>query len=81
MGKLNTFVHAVERDDRGDVTNSGTFGPDDDLSKPENSWVPGAITNPDVWEGSGQDAKTVSSDADQSARPVRSAPNGKAGGK
>ena len=48
--KLNTYVHAVEKDDKSNVTNSGTFGPDDDLSKPENGWVEKAITNPDVWE-------------------------------
>jgi hypothetical protein len=50
MAKLNTHVHVVERDDQGNVTNSGTFGPNDDLSRPENAWVEKAITNPDVWE-------------------------------
>ena len=48
--KLKTYVHVVERDDKGNQTNSGTFGPDDDLSKPENSWVEKAITNSDVWK-------------------------------
>jgi hypothetical protein len=52
--KLKVHVHAVERDDQGNTTNSGTFGPDDDLSKPENAWVEKAISNPDVWED-GQD--------------------------
>lgn len=55
MRKLNTYVHAVERNDKGEITNQGVFGPDDDLSKPENAWVENAITNPDVWEGAGED--------------------------
>lgn len=46
--KLNTFVHAVERDDKGTTTRSGTFGPDDDLSG-DNAWVLDAVDNPDVW--------------------------------
>jgi hypothetical protein len=46
--KLNTYVHAVQRDDQGNVTNSGVFGPDDDLSG-DNAWATKAITNPDVW--------------------------------
>lgn len=60
--KLNTYVHAVARDDKGNVTNTGTFGPDDDLSKPENAWVADAVTNPDVWEdqdGKADEAKSA----------------------
>ena len=54
--KLKTFVHAVERDDKGALTGrSGTFGPDDDLGKAENTWVEDAITNPDVWQDSRDD--------------------------
>lgn len=51
--KLKTFVHAVERDENGNTTNAGTFGPGDDLSMPDNAWVEKAVTNPDVWEDSG----------------------------
>jgi hypothetical protein len=62
--KLKTFVTAHERDDKGELTGvSGTFGPDDDLSKPENSWVEKAITNPDVWDD-GEDKASSAGKAD-----------------
>lgn len=70
--KLKTSVHVVERDDKGNVTNSGTFGPDDDLSTKENSWVEKVITNPDVWaDGSDDDPDPADSDAQ-----LIQAPNG-----
>ncbi|MET0426273.1 MAG: hypothetical protein ABW046_20560 [Actinoplanes sp.] len=48
MRKLNTFVHVVELDDKGQQTGkAGTFGPDDDVP----GWASDAITNPDVWAG------------------------------
>jgi hypothetical protein len=48
--KLNTFVHAVEVDSKGNRTGRDqVFGPDDDLSTPENEWALAAITNKDVW--------------------------------
>lgn len=50
--KLNTYVHAVEVDADGARTGrEGVFGPDSDLSKPENEWALAAISNPDVWDG------------------------------
>ena len=64
--KLKTHVHAVERNDQGEITNQGTFGPDDDLSKPENRWVEKAVSNPDVWEGSDDQADAAE---DQNAKP------------
>jgi hypothetical protein len=66
--KLNTYVHAVERNDKGEVTNSAVFGPDDDLSKPENAWATKAISNPDVWDdGQGDKAEA----GDKQASPAR----------
>ena len=54
--KLNTFVTAHERDDKGELTGqSGTFGPDDTLP----GWAAKAITNPDVWEGSEESEKAT----------------------
>ncbi|MGI5144798.1 hypothetical protein ACQEVC_45525 [Plantactinospora sp. CA-294935] len=48
--KLNAFVTVHRRDDKGELTGeSVTVGPNDDLSRPELSWVESAITNPDVW--------------------------------
>lgn len=48
--KLNTHVHAVEVDAAGVRTGrEGVFGPDSDLSTPENEWALAAISNPDVW--------------------------------
>jgi hypothetical protein len=56
MRRLNTYVHAVELDDKGQQTGrQGSFGPDDDLSKPENAWVAKAITAPGVWDGDEDD--------------------------
>lgn len=43
--KLNTYVHVIGRDNDGNQTNAGVFGPDDTV--PE--WAAKAITNPDVW--------------------------------
>ena len=71
--KLNTYVHAVETNDKGEITNQGVFGPDDDLSKPENRWVEKAITNPDVWQGSDEQADAVD-DQNTKARPPAKAP-------
>ena len=70
MPKLKTYVHVVERDDKGNVTNEGTFGPDDDLSKKENRWVAKAITNPDVW------ADGEAPDPDDEDAQLITAPNG-----
>lgn len=48
--RLNTYVYAVEVDDKGRPTGRETmFGPDDDLSTPDNRWALTAITNEDVW--------------------------------
>jgi hypothetical protein len=45
--KLNTYVHVVELDDKGNATGqAGVFGPDDDLP----TWAAKSITNPDVWD-------------------------------
>jgi hypothetical protein len=49
--KLTTFVHAVEANDRREITNQGVFGPDDDLP----DWARKAITNPNVWDGDQDD--------------------------
>jgi hypothetical protein len=47
MPNLNTFVHAVELDDKGQQTGkAGTFGPNDDVP----GWAVKSITNPDVWQ-------------------------------
>lgn len=71
--KLRTFVTVHRRDDNGDLTGeSGTFGPDDDLSTAENSWVEKAITNPDVWDdGNDQEEKAgpEAQDASQDSAP------------
>lgn len=54
--RLNTYVHVVEKNDKGEITNQGVFGPDDDLGKSENAWVTKAITNKSVWaHGSGDE--------------------------
>jgi hypothetical protein len=48
--RLNTFVHAVEVDAKGARTGRDkVFGPDDDMSAPENEWALAAITNDAVW--------------------------------
>jgi hypothetical protein len=48
--RLNAYVHAVEYDDKGGRTGrEQVFGPDDNLSAPENEWALTAISNPDVW--------------------------------
>lgn len=47
MRNLNTFVHAVERDETGGIGRSQVFGPGD----PVPDWARAAITNPDVWDG------------------------------
>lgn len=65
--KLNTFVHVVARDDEGNQTNAGVFGPDDTLP----AWARDAITNPDVWaespegdeDGSGEQGRPPTSGA------------------
>lgn len=79
--KLNTYVHAVERNDKGEITNQGQFGPDDDLSKPENAWVEKAITNPDVWvdgkDDDGKDAGDGQSPARTASKPGTSRSTGK----
>lgn len=46
--RLSTFVTAVEQGGKG---RTGTFGPETDLSAPENSWLLKAISNPNVWDG------------------------------
>lgn len=80
--KLNTFVHVVERDENGNTTNSGTFGPGDDLSKPENAWVEKAITNPAVWDddGEGDSGEDAAPSAGEATSPSRSARRGKGSG-
>lgn len=45
--RLITTVHVIERDDKGNETNRGVFGPDDTVP----AWAEKAITNPYVWEG------------------------------
>lgn len=48
--RLNTYVHAVELNDKAERTGrEQVFGPDDDLSTPENDWALAAITNDAVW--------------------------------
>lgn len=64
--KLNTFVHAVERDDKGNTTNSQVFGPNDTVP----GWARKAITNPHVWEGDDEDGD---GDDDPSERPAGNA--------
>lgn len=72
--KLNTHVHVVERNDKGELTGkSGTFGPDDDLSKAENAWVEPAISNPDVWQDGTVDEREQP--AEQPVRPARNRQN------
>lgn len=63
--KLNTFVHAVERDDKGNTTNSAVFGPNDTVP----GWARKAITNPDVWDGEDGDEE----EDDASERPAGNA--------
>lgn len=63
--KLNTFVHAVERDEQNNVTRSQVFGPDDTVP----SWAQKAITNPDVWAG-----EDDASDSEEIAEPPRKGP-------
>lgn len=45
MARLNTHVHVVELDEKGNTVRSGVFGPDDEVP----DWAVAAITNPDVW--------------------------------
>ncbi len=48
--RLNTYVHAVEYDDKGARTGrEQLFGPDDDMSAKDNEWALASISNPDVW--------------------------------
>jgi hypothetical protein len=65
--KLKLFVHAVERDEQGNTTNSGVFGPDDTVP----AWARKAITNPDVW-GDGED-DTDDTEGDTPERPTGNA--------
>jgi hypothetical protein len=51
MAALISRVTVHRKDDKGNVVESATFGPDDDLPK----WAVDAIDNPDVWEGGGTD--------------------------
>jgi hypothetical protein len=70
MRKLNTTVHAVEVDEKGQQTGQqGVFGPDDDLP----GWARKAITNPDVWEGSDDEPPAGGEDKPAGARGRRSA--------
>lgn len=62
--KLNTYVHAVERDDKGNTTQSAVFGPDDDVP----SWAQKAITNPDVWDGEADEPTTLEAPAGNASR-------------
>ena len=51
--KLSTFVTVHERNDKGEPTGrSETYGPNDTLP----AWAEKAITNPDVWADTEQDA-------------------------
>jgi hypothetical protein len=72
--KLNTYVHAVEKDDKGEVTNQGVFGPDDDLAKPENAWVEKAITNPDVWDNGDSESDEPAGSRDAAPKPAPRTP-------
>lgn len=67
--KLKSYVHAVELDGKGHQTGRAQqFGPDDDLSAPENEWALAAISNPDVWDGDApprREAPAPESEADQ----------------
>lgn len=53
MKRLNTFV-TTHRREEGDIVESATFGPGDDL--PE--WAIDAITNDDVWDTDGDEGVT-----------------------
>jgi hypothetical protein len=53
--KLNTYVHAVELNDKGEIVNQGQFGPDDDLP----DWARRSISAPGVWEGTDDQDKPV----------------------
>jgi hypothetical protein len=44
--QLATYVHVADENDTMHV-----FGPDDDMSKPENQWAVGKIVNPKAWVG------------------------------
>jgi hypothetical protein len=63
--RLNTYVHAVERDDRGNTTQAAVFGPDDEVP----DWAQTAITNPDVWADD-EDAGPAA-EPDKPAKPAR----------
>jgi hypothetical protein len=67
--RLNTYVHVVEKNDKGEITNQGQFGPDDDLSKPENAWVEKAVENPDVWADDKADTKDDKAEAGDKQAP------------
>lgn len=55
--KLKTFVTVHRTDEQGNPTGeTRTVGPNDDLSAPENDWIPGAISNPHVWQGAAEPA-------------------------
>lgn len=64
--KLKTFVHVVDRDDRGNELHNATFGPDDTL--PE--WAVKAITNPDVWADDGDEEPVEPQAAQSDSFPV-----------
>lgn len=67
--KLNTYVHVVERDDTGNQTNAGTFGPNDTVP----DWAVRAITNPDVWAQDGDDEDPGPDPAANTELPAASA--------
>ena len=67
MGKkLNTYVHAVARDDQGNVTKSGVFGPNDKVP----DWAVKAIENPDVWTDDSDDEPAEPQAAQSDSFPV-----------
>lgn len=66
MRNLNTYVHAVERDEQGNPGRSQQFGPGDQVP----DWARAAITNPDVWDGE-DDAPRQ---AEQLGRPAKAGP-------
>lgn len=71
MAKLNTHVHAVERNPDGSQGRTGHFGPGDEVP----DWAQKAITNPDVWEEAPAPTEATSASTPQGVE-VKEPPRG-----